>query len=339
MQATARHSYAPGGMAVGGGEDMKESAGSSDGRRRPVGDWIDVAEAGTDVTWGVGAVSDRIGVAASTLRTWERRYGVGPSHRTNGGHRRYTEHDIAAVELVRRMVARGVSAQDAARVARELDADGLHTALADERPPHAARGSVDVLLAAATAGDTEGLDRLLTEIVGTGRTLDAWSSVLSPALSRLARETSLGQVEPGVENRLTTALLEHLERARGRHTASHRPQVLLASGVADREALPFVALGAALRESEVSLRLLEPEVDVREALDLAHRLRPELLFLWDQPVEITRTRHFQGQLDKVAVMHGALGWPYEVTLRLGTQTTGIPTDVAGTLKHVLDRVA
>lgn len=339
MQASALRPYAPGGMAVGGGEDMKESAGSPDPHSRPVGDWSDVADAGTDVTWGVGAVSDRIGVAASTLRTWERRYGVGPSHRTNGGHRRYTEHDIAAVELVRRMVARGVSAQDAARVARELDDDGLHSALAEEQPPHSALGSVDVLLAAATAGDDTGLDRLLSELVGTGHTLDAWRTVLSPALSRLARETSLGQVEPAVEARATTALLEHLERARGRHSSSQRPQVLLASGVADREALPFVALGAALRESEVSLRLLEPEVDVREALDLARRLRPELLFLWDQPVEITRTRHFQGQLSEIAVMHGSLGWPHEVSLRLGTQSTGIPTDVAGTLRHVLDRVA
>ena len=41
-------------------------------------------DAGSDVTWGVGAVSSRLSITASTLRTWERRYGVGPSFRTEG---------------------------------------------------------------------------------------------------------------------------------------------------------------------------------------------------------------------------------------------------------------
>src|SRR5688572_6119317 len=89
-------------------------------------------DAGSDLTWGVGAVSSRLNVTASTLRTWERRYGVGPSFRTQGGHRRYTEHDIDRVELMRRLLSRGVSAQDAARVARSLDRDELDLALTAE---------------------------------------------------------------------------------------------------------------------------------------------------------------------------------------------------------------
>ena len=89
-------------------------------------------DAGSDLTWGVGAVSSRLSVTASTLRTWERRYGVGPSFRTQGGHRRYTELDIDRVELMRRLLARGISARDAARVARTLDHDALELALTEE---------------------------------------------------------------------------------------------------------------------------------------------------------------------------------------------------------------
>ena len=93
---------------------------------------FDEPDAGSDLTWGVGAVSSRLSVTASTLRTWERRYGVGPSFRTQGGHRRYTERDIDRVELMRRLLARGVSAKDAARVAQSLDRDDLDLALSDE---------------------------------------------------------------------------------------------------------------------------------------------------------------------------------------------------------------
>ena len=37
----------------------------------------------------VAAVARRLGVAPATLRTWDRRYGLGPSEHTSGAHRRY----------------------------------------------------------------------------------------------------------------------------------------------------------------------------------------------------------------------------------------------------------
>jgi DNA-binding transcriptional MerR regulator len=38
----------------------------------------------------VAAVARRLGVAPATLRTWDRRYGLGPSEHEAGAHRRYT---------------------------------------------------------------------------------------------------------------------------------------------------------------------------------------------------------------------------------------------------------
>mgnify|MGYP000909311355 CR=1 FL=1 len=49
-----------------------------------------VPEAALSVT----EVSKRLGVSASTLRTWERRYGVGPEERAAGAHRRYLPDDV-----------------------------------------------------------------------------------------------------------------------------------------------------------------------------------------------------------------------------------------------------
>ncbi|MGI9196332.1 MAG: MerR family transcriptional regulator, partial [Candidatus Nanopelagicales bacterium] len=36
----------------------------------------------------VAAVARRLGVAPATLRTWDRRYGVGPTEHAAGSHRR-----------------------------------------------------------------------------------------------------------------------------------------------------------------------------------------------------------------------------------------------------------
>src|SRR3954462_11944087 len=84
--------------------------------------------------WPVGAVSERLRVAAPPLRSWDRRHGIGPSLRTAGNHRRYTELDIRRVLLMSRLTAQGVPAQsaadsvlgmDSAAIAERLGGDGL----------------------------------------------------------------------------------------------------------------------------------------------------------------------------------------------------------------------
>ncbi len=65
----------------------------------------------------VAAVAARLGVAASTLRTWDRRYGLGPSGHQAGSHRRYSPDDLARLETMRALADRGVALVDAARMA------------------------------------------------------------------------------------------------------------------------------------------------------------------------------------------------------------------------------
>lgn len=65
----------------------------------------------------VAAVARRLGVAPATLRTWDRRYGLGPSDHTSGKHRRYGPRDVARLELMQRALLRGASPAEAARYA------------------------------------------------------------------------------------------------------------------------------------------------------------------------------------------------------------------------------
>ncbi|MER5418716.1 MerR family transcriptional regulator [Streptosporangium roseum] len=65
--------------------------------------------------YGIGAVARRLGVPAPTLRTWNLRYGIGPSRRSPGGHRRYDAGDLRRLEEMNRLIRSGVPAADAAR--------------------------------------------------------------------------------------------------------------------------------------------------------------------------------------------------------------------------------
>ena len=73
----------------------------------------------------VAAVARRLGVAPATLRTWARRYHLGPSAHVAGAHRRYSPEDVARLDLMRRMVNSGVGPGDAARAAQAASAELL----------------------------------------------------------------------------------------------------------------------------------------------------------------------------------------------------------------------
>ncbi|MGW0585238.1 MerR family transcriptional regulator, partial [Streptomyces sp. NPDC002920] len=66
-----------------------------------------------------GALARRLGVAPTTLRSWDRRYGIGPAVRDDGRHRRWRPADVAVLEAMCRLTSAGVPPAEAARAARE----------------------------------------------------------------------------------------------------------------------------------------------------------------------------------------------------------------------------
>jgi hypothetical protein len=78
---------------------------------------VTAASSAPTPTLTVAAVARRLGVAPPTLRTWDRRYGLGPSAHTAGAHRRYSPADVARLMVMRRLTLEGVSPADAAKIA------------------------------------------------------------------------------------------------------------------------------------------------------------------------------------------------------------------------------
>ncbi|MGA5421119.1 MerR family transcriptional regulator [Streptomyces lavendulocolor] len=66
-----------------------------------------------------GAVARLLGVSPVTLRSWDRRYGIGPAGRRDGGHRRWRPADIAVLREMCRLTAAGLPPAESARAARE----------------------------------------------------------------------------------------------------------------------------------------------------------------------------------------------------------------------------
>src|SRR5687767_10156319 len=116
---------------------------------------------GTDPSLRIGELSRRVGVSPELLRAWERRYGLLEPARTEGGLRLYSADDVHRVRAMQGHLQSGLSAAEAARLARA--GAGAAPPAAAERPAaqDAAelRGALDVL-------DAQGAHLVLDHLLG-----------------------------------------------------------------------------------------------------------------------------------------------------------------------------
>jgi DNA-binding transcriptional MerR regulator len=75
-------------------------------------------------TYNLKVVVQETGVKPDTLRVWERRYGLPEPERTPGGHRLYSERDIAIIKWLTDRKAEGMSISRAVALWHSLEAEG-----------------------------------------------------------------------------------------------------------------------------------------------------------------------------------------------------------------------
>lgn len=214
----------------------------------------------------VAAVARRLGVAPATLRTWDRRYGLGPSEHSAGAHRRYSAVDVERLLVMRRLTLDGVAPAESARIALATDvAATVSPGLLDGAPTPTA------LVDAALAGDVERCGRLLA-LQPSDDVVSWWTELVEPALAALARRTVVDP--PGVDAvaAVHEGVLAAL-RARPVTAPARRPVVLVL--VAPREVRPLVAhaLAGALAARGVDARIVGGPVGAHHAVELAAMTR------------------------------------------------------------------
>jgi DNA-binding transcriptional MerR regulator len=250
----------------------------------------------------VSAVAHRLGVAPATLRTWSRRYGLGPSEHTAGAHRRYTPADLARLQTMRRLTLEGVPPGEAARVAL---AQPLADLAASDGPPlpdregrlaarrsgpggrvlalPGAEGVVRGLGRAAMALDAPAVTAMVRDEVARSGVLHTWDHVLRPVLVAVgARWAATGE---GVEvehlvSDCTAVVLREL--AAGAPEFPGRRPVLLSCAPDEQHALPLHALAAGLAEKGIGVRTLGPALPSAALLAAVRRTGPAALFVWSQ---------------------------------------------------------
>jgi hypothetical protein len=251
-----------------------------------------------------------VGVAVTTLRSWDRRYGLGPTGRERGRHRRYHEEDVQRLVEMRRLTAQGVPPGQAAawvlaRPALATGRDGGGHAVAVGSAGPAVRG----LTRAATRLDADQLRRVIASALASDGVIATWTGLLAPALIHIGHKHAATQEMIEVEHLLTVEVSRALASvARPSGVAS----VLLACTDEEQHSLPIEALDAALAERGLASRLLGARVPPPALRHAIRRTAPDTLVLWAQTEQ---TAHVEQLTDVLAarptpklLLAGGPGW-------------------------------
>ena len=236
----------------------------------------------TEVGLTAGDVARRLGIAVTTLRTWHQRYGLGPGGHQARHHRRYTDADLARLEVMRRLTGQGVPAAEAARVAladRERPRASARSGGGHTIPVGPAGAEARGLARAAARLDHVAMTGAITAAVRAAGVVGAWEDLLCPVLTGIGERHAATQRLVEVEHLLSRSISDVLATL-ARPSGAEPARVLLACADDEQHSLPIEALAAALAERGVGSRLLGARVPPSALLAAVRRTGPAAVFVW-----------------------------------------------------------
>jgi MerR family transcriptional regulator, light-induced transcriptional regulator len=207
----------------------------------------------------IAVVAERTGLSQDILRVWERRYRAVEPSRGAGGHRAYSDSDIARLRLLQAVTNAGRSigqvarlpVDELARMAQEDEAARIERASAratrqenDTRPE--AAELVERSLALTASLDGVELEHLLRRAIARLGMMAFIEDVASPILRRIGDDWHAGRATIAHEH-LASATIHDLltEAMRAMARGSRAETVLVATPAGERHAIGAALAGAA----------------------------------------------------------------------------------------------
>ena len=238
-----------------------------------------------DLGLTVAAVARRLGVAPATLRTWDRRYGLGPTEHNAGDHRRYSREDLARLTYMRRLVIAGVTPFDAAKRAKTQTPQISPELIEQDRVIR--EDLIEVLWRATQSFDDLYIETVIRKELNSSGVVMTWEQVVIPLLALAGDEW-----EHSEKNTNAVIAAEHFivdivrrmfieQQLKLREAINDRP-VLLASVSRERHTLPLSVAAAALAEKKIRCQSLGGETPAEVIAEVFRKVAPPAIFIWAQ---------------------------------------------------------
>ncbi|MFD6159867.1 MerR family transcriptional regulator [Nocardia sp. NPDC060256] len=258
--------------------------------------------------YSVRTVAERLGIPTATLRSWNRRYRIGPAQDRPGRHRLYTEADVALLSRMLDLIKAGATPSSAAATARR---------------PVPSLGDRSALLTAAFALEASPVIELLTAHLRSYGVVETWDRLCRPAFADIVERQLGGEGCIDVEHLLSWCIIATLHRVAPPPTSA-RASIVLACTSGETHSLPLEVLCAALAERGVAAQMLGADVPTAALRDALGRSdKPVTVMLWSQDEATALTSVIRGCDDLGAkVFVAGPGWDNLIlptpAIRVGT---------------------
>jgi DNA-binding transcriptional MerR regulator len=256
----------------------------------------------------ISEVARLTGLTPTTLRAWQRRYGLTASEVSRGGHRRYSTADVGRLRAMAALVGQGMPTAEAARVVLAPVEHGLTL-------PPSADPLAHHLASAALALDGPACRRLLRRHVEHHPVERTWCDVVQPVLAAVGERWARIPHGIAVENLLAhvaAAVLGEASAAADDASVVAQPvdgaSVVLACVPGEQHDLPLTVLAAALGHRRVPVTLLGAATPAETLARAVERRRPGVVLVLSLLPELADPSVF-APLPRAAVpVAGGPGW-------------------------------
>lgn len=258
----------------------------------------------------IGELSKRSGVSPELLRAWERRYGLLRPVRSTGGLRLYTPADVERVRVMRRHLADGLAAAEAAALALRADAD-------DQAAPMALRPDAvrDDLADALESFDEPRAQAIFDRLLAVVTVETLLGDVVLPYLHELGDRWQRGDASVAQEHFASSIVRGRLLGLARGWGLGLGPTAVLACLPGEQHDLGLIAFGLALRARGWRIVYLGADSPIETVEEISRRRDPSLAVLSGvsgerlQPV-VTQLRALAGRqrlaVGGAAAANGAL---------------------------------
>ncbi|MDO5503297.1 MAG: MerR family transcriptional regulator, partial [Actinomycetia bacterium] len=220
----------------------------------------------------VSSAARLCGVSPSTLRAWERRYGVVEPIRTEGGYRVYDDEALKRLTRMSSLIASGWSPRHAAAYVMNENGEGepLPIGGAEEDKPDPVpptmkeeREHIEVILQAAENLDAPRVSDELDFAFSTHSFDDLVDQWLGPILNATERATKSGRLTVAGEHFLSAGIERRLADAFAEADQEHRvtgPTVIVGSPQGAQHSLGAFAFATSMRRSGCNVTYLGSDV-------------------------------------------------------------------------------
>jgi MerR family transcriptional regulator, light-induced transcriptional regulator len=290
-------------------------------------------------------VENRTRVPATTLRQWERRYGLPNPERTPSGYRLYSQDDITCIEFLKDKIADGVSASRAAQLyalqhspstpVLETPTSGM-----TDQPRGIANDLVAQLVEATMNGDAIKADQVLANAHASLPVEAVLFEVIQPTIGEMWHRGEITVAhEHQASNYLRGKLHQLLELA---GNARNGPTVVVACAPREYHEIGSLTLAIFLRRAGLRTHYLGANTPVADLIRFCREVRADAVMISaGSPEAIDALRQSDQDLREAASVVAFGGSAFNTSPELAQELGGeyLGSDAATALDSLLSRFA